>query len=722
MSGQASKSIIESLNNLRKAHFRDSTMVFETNKGSKEPIDYSNRERISKYINEDRLDIAISELPTQKAPGPDGIKNEVLKNLPVTYKKALVEIYVSTLCAEYIPEPLLNIKTIFIKKAGKPDKSNPKTYRPIGLSPTLLKLGERLINWEIKQTVLSEGIPNQHAFNTKYSTDTAISELVHIIEKAKYLNQNAVIISLDIEGAFDNVPFHIIKDALIEFDASSEIIAWINYLSQNRKVTITEGDHTISFRPRMGTTQGGLNGPDLWIIVIWGLIFIRAAKKSKIIKFADDLISAVMGLDLNTLMSLMQMCLNEFEDWFQERGLTISPQKSFCMIISNKKIPNIKPLTLGGCQVPIVTSFKYLGVTIDSKLTWKQHIMSRIKKAKKDLIVARKLVDKKWGLTPNKALWIYTSIIRPCVDYACHVWFPAGQPPAWLIKELDKIQRLALVNTTSCLPSTPTRALERLCNVIPLHLHLKQKALNTIVRIYHSIKNHGWDGIGINQRRGHLFSWKKQLDQESQPIERVTKLNLNKLNVFMTGKLLNEEIRIYTDGSKIDRKVGLGWVITTQDQVISEGSRNLPYYSSVYEAELNAIKYALMDLSNCRQEGKGTATAVGIYIDNQAVLHTLNKTKLVGKNTVEVLEYIHGFIKEHKITLNFSWIKGHNDNTGNEMADYLAKEGAISNEKIGLDKNYHYIKSIIHKRIKKQWDNLWIHLPFRSTKQRTNYI
>ena len=289
----------------------------------------------------------------------------------------------------------------------------------------------------------------------------------------------------------------------------------------------------------------------------------------------------------------MQNCLNEFVAWFSERGLTISAQKSYCLVITKGRQPiNVPPLMLNGSPIPFVNSFKYLGVTIDSKLSWKYHIKSKLSKAKRDLLIARRLVDKNWGLSPDKALWIYTAIVRPSIDYACQVWFPTGVTPNWLIKELDKVQRLALVNASSCLPSTPTRALERLFNIAPLHLHLKQRALCIINRIYHSVNKYGWDGIGLQQKRGHLFKWTKQLGTGLTPTKRVTLLNLNHTEVNFREAPITSDYNVYTDGSKMGSNTGFGWAITKDNFVIGDGYHKLPGHSSVYEAELLAIKYA----------------------------------------------------------------------------------------------------------------------------------
>ena len=436
----------------------------------------------------------------------------------------------------YIPTCWLEIEAIYIKKGGDRKAESPKSYRPIGLSSSVLKLAERLINWVLKNTILSRRIPLQHAFTLGYSTETAISELANFLEKAKLNGRKAIVLSIDIQGAFDSVPFDVIRDSLIERGVDHKIVAWLDYLSRNRVIRTSQGTQTITFRPLEGTTQGGLNGPDLWIVCLWAIIFTAAARDSKLSKFADDLISALMGSDLTVLRDMIQRCLNELSQWFLDRGLTISASKSYCMIVNRKKgEPMPSNLKLNGQEIPFVEHFTYLGVTFDDKLSWKKHIEERVKKCKRDLMVARKLVSTTWGLTPDRMTWLYQSIVRPALDYSCHVWVKPDQNTQWLECELDKVQRLALMSITSCLYTTPTKALERITNIKPLLLHLQEKSANTVARIYNYVDKSNWDGIGSDNKRGHLFLWNKYLGDNLKPVPNCNSYNFSTFQVEISN-------------------------------------------------------------------------------------------------------------------------------------------------------------------------------------------
>ena len=81
------------------------------------------------------------------------------------------------------------------------------------------------------------------------------------------------------------------------------------------------------------------------------------------------------------------------------------------------------------------SSFKMLGLTFSSKLDWGSYIISIAKTASKKI---RALIRSVKFLSPEVALYLYKSTIRPCMEYCCHVW--AGAPSCYL-GLLDKLQK-----------------------------------------------------------------------------------------------------------------------------------------------------------------------------------------------------------------------------------------------------------------------------------------
>ena len=73
------------------------------------------------------------------------------------------------------------------------------------------------------------------------------------------------------------------------------------------------------------------------------------------------------------------------------------------------------------------SSFKMLGLTFSSKLDRGSYIISIAKSASKK--IGGLFCSMKF-LSPEVALYLYKSTIRPCMEYCCHVW--AGAPSCYL--------------------------------------------------------------------------------------------------------------------------------------------------------------------------------------------------------------------------------------------------------------------------------------------------
>ena len=90
---------------------------------------------------------------------------------------------------------------------------------------------------------------------------------------------------------------------------------------------------------------------------------------------------------------------------------------------------------LSGSILEEKSSFKMVGLTFSSKLDWVSYIISIAKTASKKIGA---LIRSMKFLSPEVAVYLYKSTIRPCVKYCCQVW--AGAPSCYL-DLFDKLQK-----------------------------------------------------------------------------------------------------------------------------------------------------------------------------------------------------------------------------------------------------------------------------------------
>ena len=123
-------------------------------------------------------------------------------------------------------------------------------------------------------------------------------------------------------------------------------------------------------------------------------------------------------------MSILE-ALNMVVKWAVKEGLNISPNHKTAIVpfTNRSRIKGSGPLILHGKELKMLDEVKYLGVILDSKLNWNQHLQKIIRKVQTTFVVVRCICGKKWGLRPNMVHWFYTRVIRPSVFHGALVWW-----------------------------------------------------------------------------------------------------------------------------------------------------------------------------------------------------------------------------------------------------------------------------------------------------------
>ena len=207
-----------------------------------------------------------------------------------TIKHFYLAICKASLKLGHIPQIWQKAKGVFIPKPGKNSYNMAKSFRLIMLTSFQLKLMERMIYWHLNNSLGVDKVitQNQHGFRVGKSTESALHQLVTKIEKTIVEGQYALGIFLDIEGAFDNVSFKTITDALIKSQLPHELVRWIDAMLRSRTVTVTVQGKSVSKRVKKGCPQGGILSPLLWNLVINSLIILLNSTPADSEGFADD--------------------------------------------------------------------------------------------------------------------------------------------------------------------------------------------------------------------------------------------------------------------------------------------------------------------------------------------------------------------------------------------------------------------------------------------------
>ena len=346
------------------------------------------------FITERAVYLSIHSFGPDKTGGPDGLIPKFLQYFVENRiaLKRLTKLFQCMLEIGYTPKKWSEAKVIFLQKPGKKDYSEPKSFRPISLITFLFKALEKVVLWQIQNTALKRYpfSKNQHAFRKGYSCQTAISDLVDSLEANVLRNKISLAVFIDISGAFNNAKYSSIKSAMIKRGISPKIIAWYQqFLKQRTAFTEIKGI-TSSVKVQRGCPQGGILSPIIWNCIFESFIELFNGSAASAHCYADDAALVVHGICVSTIVDIMQRELKKAFNWGKKESLIfVASITNAVFFHRKKKAITPKKLTMDDKTIEYQNEVKYLGVYLDSRLTWKFHIEQKITKAKKSIMLLR---------------------------------------------------------------------------------------------------------------------------------------------------------------------------------------------------------------------------------------------------------------------------------------------------------------------------------------------
>ena len=143
----------------------------------------------------------------------------------------------------------------------------------------------------------------------------------------------------------------------------------------------------------------------------------KVSKLLQFIIFADDTNIFYLDDDPISMVKVINEELDKLTMWFKVNKSSLNITKSNYMVFSKKarNIPNVK---LNGITLDRVMYTKFLGVLVDYKITWQNHIQSVQTKVAKAIGAMFRIKNK---VDSNILLMIYDTLILPHLSYCCEI-------------------------------------------------------------------------------------------------------------------------------------------------------------------------------------------------------------------------------------------------------------------------------------------------------------
>ena len=385
-----------------------------------------------------------------KAPGPDNIHNEVLSlGTTTSLFHHLARLFTSSIQIGYIPTAL-NLATLRMLLKSDKLPSLTTSYRPISLMSSIMKLFERVIEQRLRSYLEDIGFINkyQSGFRQHKSTDDHLFRLSQSVMESFNRKEHVVAAFLDVEKAFDNVWHNGLRYKIFMLDLPTKMTHWLSDFLVGRVIQVNVNgflpDH---ISPAAGVPQGSVLSPLLFLIYVNDVPKPHHRQNSKS-QFADDTALWAASRNVHIAAKLLQKDLRKLAKWCAKWRIKLNPEKKTKVIIFSRSYLAGKPeptLKLYGERLKIYPHVKFLGITFDSKFTFKKHFEDILGRCNARYQRIRLLTNKKWGPSPSTILQIYKQCVRPIFEYGFLSTITTSDT---IISEIQRLQnkfiRLAL--------------------------------------------------------------------------------------------------------------------------------------------------------------------------------------------------------------------------------------------------------------------------------------
>ena len=304
-----------------------------------------------------------------------------------------------------------------------PKKTCPKElgdYRPVALTPTVMKSLERIVIQQLTKSVEDKLDIFQFAYKRNRSTEDAVVTLIHFI--LKHLDKpkcTARALFLDFTSAFNTIQPELLLAKMIQMEINPHLVHWYHSFFTNRnQIVKVNQTHSSFIVTNSGAPQGCVSSPLLFTLYTDDCK--TECPNTFILKFSDD----------TTLLSLLspeddpcvhQHATDRLVKWCENNSLIINLKKTKEIIFGLPVGSYSPPVTVHNAEIEQVSSYKYLGIYVDATLSWSVHVDFICGKVQQRIYFLRRL--RSFGANKHILLLFFQSIVQSVMQYGISAWF-----------------------------------------------------------------------------------------------------------------------------------------------------------------------------------------------------------------------------------------------------------------------------------------------------------
>ena len=359
------------------------------------------------------------------------IPAKVLKKCCHVVSPYITEIYKASTQNKGFPNPLKEAIVTPVHKKG--ERSLQNNYRPVSILPTISKIFEKDMYEQIYSYFQKYFSPSLFGFRKGYNTQHCLMILIESWKKAIDHNKKAGAVLTDLSKAFDSLNHELLLAKLEAYGFDESSLNFVHtYLIDRKQRTKVNNEFSSWATSDAGVPQGSILGPLLFNIYMNDIFWFTP--EVNIANYADDSTPYATSNDIETLLDILQKNTEILMKWFNENYMKSNNEKCHLVISS----PDEVSIKIGCDEIVNEKSVKLLGVTIDQKLNFSEHVTNLCQKASRKLHALARISK---YMSINKRRIIMKAFIESQFGYCPLIWMFHNRT---LNNRINKIHERAL--------------------------------------------------------------------------------------------------------------------------------------------------------------------------------------------------------------------------------------------------------------------------------------
>ena len=305
-----------------------------------------------------------------------------------------------------------------LHKSGS--RTNFDNYRPISVLSIVSKVIEKIVHKQLMNFLDENKLlsTRQFGFRAKMSTELAATLLLDDVRNNVDKGKLVGAVFIDLSKAFDTISHSKVLTKLPSYGIDDKELRWLEDYLFNRPAQVNyNGVLSEPQHLKSGVPQGSILGPLLFVLFFNDITDVI---ETNVIKYADDTVIYWADKDVSNLSKIRTNEMTKLEKWMDENELILNVKKGKTEVLVFGTAQRLKGqsdeicVRYKGTRINVTTSYRYLGVEIDSALNLNTNYELCYKRASGRLHLLSKLRCFLDSQTPCE---IYRSMIVPVVTY-----------------------------------------------------------------------------------------------------------------------------------------------------------------------------------------------------------------------------------------------------------------------------------------------------------------